>query len=209
MVADTLSRRLHICALAKIIGDWRNKITKEYVRDTWASGVIAGTIHDDRYMVMYGLIKFQGRIYLIPSSQFREVILKAFHDAPTARHLGVFKTYRQIRERFTWKGLKDDVQKHVKECTVCQQNKGEHTYPAGLLQPLPISNRKWESISMDFITGLPRVQGRDCIYEVVDWLTKFAHFFAIPSTYIIAQVADLFFREIFRLHGLPSFIISD
>ena len=62
---------------------------------------------------------------------------------------------------------------------------------------------------MDFITGLPRVQGRDCIYVVVDRLTKFAHFFAIPSTYTAAQVADLFFREIFRLHGLPRFIVSD
>ena len=109
MVADALSRRPHICALVEITGDWRNKITTGYVRDTSAFGVIAGTIQDDRYMVMDILIKFQGRIYLILSSQFREVILKAFHDAPTTRHPGVFKTYRQICERFTWKGLKDDV----------------------------------------------------------------------------------------------------
>ena len=93
-----LSRRPQICALAEIIGDWRNKITTEYVRDTWASGVIVGTIQDDRYVVMDGLIKFQGRIYLIPSSQFREVMLKAFHDAHTNGHPGVFKTYKQIRQ---------------------------------------------------------------------------------------------------------------
>ena len=62
---------------------------------------------------------------------------------------------------------------------------------------------------MDFITGLLRVQGRDCIYVIVDQLTKFAHFFAILSYYTIAQVANLFFREIFMLHGLPSFIVSD
>jgi hypothetical protein len=75
-------------------------------------------------------------------------------------HQGYFKTYRQIRERFSWKGLKDDVLKHIRECTTCQQNKSEQTHPAGLLQPLPIPEQKWESISMDFITGLPRVQGR-------------------------------------------------
>ncbi|XP_059068475.1 uncharacterized protein LOC131858987 [Cryptomeria japonica] len=62
---------------------------------------------------------------------------------------------------------------------------------------------------MDFITGLPRVQGRDCIYVVVDRLTKFAHFFTIPSTYTTTQVVDLFYKEIFRLHGLPRFIVSD
>ena len=58
VVVDALSRRPHICTLAEIIGDWRNKIIEEYARDTWASGVIAGTIHDDRYAVMDGLIKF-------------------------------------------------------------------------------------------------------------------------------------------------------
>ena len=68
VVVDALSRRPHICALAKIIGDWRNKITAEYARNTWASGVIASTIQDDCYLVMDGLIKFQHRIYLIPAS---------------------------------------------------------------------------------------------------------------------------------------------
>jgi hypothetical protein len=62
---------------------------------------------------------------------------------------------------------------------------------------------------MDFITGLPRVQGRDCIFVVVEKLTKFAHFFAIPIEYKATQVADLFFREIFILHGLPKQIVSD
>ena len=62
---------------------------------------------------------------------------------------------------------------------------------------------------MDFITGLPKVQGRDCLYVVVDRLTKFAHFFAISSYYSAAQVVELFFREVFRLHGLPKTIVSD
>eukprot|EP00253_Pinus_taeda_P009680 PITA_09680 len=62
---------------------------------------------------------------------------------------------------------------------------------------------------MDFITGLPMVQGKDCIFVVVDRLTKYAHIFAISAHYTIAQVAELFFREIFRLHGLPKTIVSD
>jgi hypothetical protein len=128
---------------------------------------------------------------------------------PRTGHQGFFKTYRQIRERFSWKGLKDDVLRHIRECVTCQQNKSEQIHPAGLLQPLPIPEQKWESISMDFITGLPRVQGRDCIFVVVDRLTKFAHFFSIPTDYKAIQVAELFFREVFRLHGLPRQIVSD
>jgi len=83
------------------------------------------------------------------------------------------------------------------------------SHPAGLLQPLPIPEGKWECISMDFITGLPMVQGKDCIFVVVDRLTKYAHFFAISAHYTVAQVVELFFREVFRLHGLPKTIISD
>jgi hypothetical protein len=62
---------------------------------------------------------------------------------------------------------------------------------------------------MDFITGLPKVQGRNCIYVVVERLTKYAHFFVIPFKYNTSQVEYLFFREVFRLHGLPRNIVSD
>ena len=106
-------------------------------------------------------------------------------------------------------GLKEDVLRHVQECLTCQQNKAEHALPVGLLQPLPIPEQKWESISMDFITGLPQVQERDYIYVVIDRLTKFAHFFSIPSKFSTTHVAKLFFREVFRLHGLPKTIVSD
>ena len=62
---------------------------------------------------------------------------------------------------------------------------------------------------MDFITGLPKVQGRDCLYVIFDRLTKFAHFFAILFDYLAAQVAKLFFREAFGLNGLYKTIVSD
>lgn len=66
----------------------------------------------------------------------------------------------------------------------CQQNKSEHTFPAGLLQPLPIPEQKWEGILMDFVTGLSGVQGKDCIYAVVDRLMKYTHFFPIVADFI-------------------------
>lgn len=86
---------------------------------------------------------------------------------------------------------------------------GWQTHPAGLLQPLPILEGKWESISINFITGLPTIQGKDCIYVVVDRLMKYTHFFTIPTRYSASQVAELFFREVFQLHGLPKTIVSD
>lgn len=84
------------------------------------------------------------------------------------------------QERFTWKGLKEDVLKHVCKSEACQWNKVELIHPVGLLQPLPIPEGNWETILMDFITRLPTVQRKDCIYVVLDSLTKFTHFFSIP-----------------------------
>jgi hypothetical protein len=119
----------------------------------------------------------------VPDSGLKKKILTTVHHSLLAVHQGFFKTYRQIKERFSWKGLKQHIMRHVSECVTCQQNKSEHALPAGLIQPLPIPEKKWESISMDFITGLPKVQGKECIYVVVDRLTKFAHFYAIPTKY--------------------------
>jgi hypothetical protein len=62
---------------------------------------------------------------------------------------------------------------------------------------------------MDFITGLPKVHGKDCIFMAVDRLTKFVHFFVVVTDCSASKVANLFFREIFRLHGLPKTIVSD
>ena len=132
---------------------------------------------DDRYRVVDEIIYYRDRIFLTEGSHLKKKILQASHDSPLAGHQGFTKTYRAIRERFLWKGLKEDVLQHIRECDVCQRKKGEMSHPAGLLQPLPIPEGKWESISMDFITGL--------------------------------QVAELFFREVLRLHGLPKTIISD
>jgi hypothetical protein len=136
-------------------------------------------------------------------------VLQAFHDSPLAGHQGFLKTYMKIRERFSWKGIKGEIMHHIKECTTFQWNKDEHTHPVVLLQPLPIPEHKWESISMDFITGLPKTQGKDCIFVVVYCLTKFSHFYAISMDYSASQVAELFFREVFRLHRLPKTIVSD
>ena len=100
--------------------------------------LLDGQVQDDNFKVLNDLIYYKDRIFLVPESAFKAKILQAYHDSPMAGHQGINKTYKQVRERFSWKGLKEDVTKHVKECTTCRENKDEHTHPTGLLQPLPI-----------------------------------------------------------------------
>lgn len=81
----------------------------EYAKDSWASGIIDGSLQDDRYTVVNDLIIYKGRIFLTPGLEVKNIVLRSFHDSPLACHPGYFKTYQQVQERFTWKGLKSDV----------------------------------------------------------------------------------------------------
>jgi hypothetical protein len=88
--------------------------------------------------------------------------------------------------------------------------KVEHQHPASMLQPLPIPEWKWETISLDFITGLPKTQKQnDSIMVVIDKLSKYAHFIPMKSTYKTINDIEIFMKEIFRLHGIPKMVISD
>jgi hypothetical protein len=78
--------------------------------------------------VVDNIIFYKERIYLVLESTLKENILRASHDTSLAGHPRYFKTYRKVRERFSWKGLKDDVLQYVRECMTCQQNKLEHMH---------------------------------------------------------------------------------
>jgi len=97
-----------------------------------------------------------------------------FLTSPLGGHSGFLKTYNRVKTEFFWDGLKSDIQKFVVECLVCQQNKVETFKIPGLLQPLSIPSQCWEEVSMDFITGLPKSEGKSVIMVVVDKLTKYA-----------------------------------
>ncbi|MDM1593402.1 integrase, partial [Escherichia coli] len=137
-------------------------------------------------------------------------ILNEAHDSFIAGHPGFIKTYMSVKQSFFWPGLKKDVLNHVRQCLTCQKVKAERVKMPGKLHPLDIPQMKWECISMDFITGLPSVQsGYNSIFVVVDRLTKVAHLIPVKETYTAVDVARIFLKEIFRLHGLPRRIVSD
>ena len=106
--------------------------------------------------------------------------------------------------------MKNDMAEYISKCMKCQQVKVEHQHPAGLLQSLSVLEWKWEVISMDFITGLP-MTWRHMIPSWLWWrnLTKAAHFIPVKSAHKNDDIAKMFMKEIFKLHGLPKAIVSN
>jgi hypothetical protein len=114
------------------------------------------------------------------------------HASPLANHAGYDKTIYRATKDFFWPGLKSDVKRFIRECDLCQRVKAENVSSDGLLQPLPIPERPWTSISMDFIEGLPLSGGFSVIWVVVDKLIEYAHFLALKHPYTADKLAQLF-----------------
>jgi hypothetical protein len=90
--------------------------------------------------------------------------------------------------------MKKDVSDYIPRCMECQKVKAEHRHPMGFLQPFPILEKKWEVITMDFITGLPRMNKKhDSIMVVVDKLTKAAHFVPVKTTHVEISIHLMYF----------------
>jgi hypothetical protein len=215
-VADTLSRK---CLLLQ---EFQVKtLGFENLKDMYAEDADFGEAYEaaenhilrDRspwidYMIQEGLL-FRGNQLFIPICSMRENLVKEKHSGGLAGHFGHDKTFAKLSKLYFWPSMRADVKRFVDRCRICQHSKGKKQN-VGFYQPLPIPERPWEAISMDFVLGLPRTQrGVDSIFVVVDRFSKMEHFIPCQKTSDVTHIATLFFKEVIRLHGLPRSIVLD
>ena len=145
----------------------------------------------------------------MPSSKLRQELLKETHDTKWAGHLGEERTLALLVRSFHWPKMKEDVQAYVKTCHVCQVDKIERKKEAGLLQPLPIPEKPWQCVSMDFISGFPKVEGFGSVLVVVDRFSKYVVFIPAPSECLSEEAVCIFFSNVVKHFGMPEDIVSD
>nr|KYP37502.1 Retrotransposable element Tf2 [Cajanus cajan] len=164
---------------------------------------------DSNYHATRGLIFHRNRIFVPDVLHLRRRLLHEFHATPSAGHSGSKATRARLAGSFSWPSMSHDVKTFIRECQSCQHNKSIHKKKDGFLQPLPQPRRVWEDINMDFVTHLPSSFGHTVIWVVVDRLSKYVHFLALPTKFSAAALANRFSTDVYRFHGTPRSIVSD
>ena len=150
------------------------------------------------------------RIVVPEHAGIRDKIIRECHSIPYCAHPGVQRTLSRVRRSFAWKGMSADVRAFIEKCPTCQIEKSDHVLRRGHLQSLAIPQAKWQDVSIDFITDLPRSRnGEDSIMVVVDHATKMVHLVPCRKTLTTSGAAELYWRNIVKLHGVPKAIHSD
>ena len=144
----------------------------------------------------------QGKIPL------REALVRECHDSPYMGHRGINKTYLAMKKLFYWPKLIKFVSKYVLSCKACARAKAS-TRTRISIKPNECPKMPFHSITMDFVTDLPEIDGKTQILVVVDRFTKKLFTIPLHNTATALEVADLLYINIFREHGLPLQIISD
>ena len=210
-VADALSRRPQVNAITIAYHRDLSTMVDDYLTDEDFAQIydqVKQGTPISPYSLKEGFLMFGSRLCI--TKTLREKVMQECHEPPYAGHRGVQATIQGMEIYFYWPTMRQDINDYISKCLVCQQVKYSRQKPYGLLQPLPIPNMPWESISMDFVFGLPKsAQGNDGIWTIVDRFSKQAHFIPVKKTIKAPHMANLFMIHIFKYHGFPKSIISD
>uniref|UniRef100_A0A3B4CC50 Gypsy retrotransposon integrase-like protein 1 n=1 Tax=Pygocentrus nattereri TaxID=42514 RepID=A0A3B4CC50_PYGNA len=143
-----------------------------------------------------------GKLFVPP--QFRNRLITWAHSSLTSGHPGETRTLQLLSARYWWDSLRSDVHSFVSSCPVCAQCKIPRTLPAGKLVPLPVPERPWSHIAIDFVTDLPPSNGFTSILTVVDGFSRGVKFIPFPSLPSALQTAQALFEHVFRSSGIPA-----
>ncbi|TLD05659.1 reverse transcriptase domain protein [Venturia nashicola] len=190
-----------------------DEIRDELPNDSFARTVRENPAEHPNFEDRRGWLLFEGLVYV--PTRLREKVLQCFHDGPVRGHPGTTKMLQLVQDRFYFPRMRHAVEEYVRKCAICRRNKHDRHAPYGLLQPLQVPTRPWQSVAMDFIVKLPPsadpVTGEiyDGIMVTVDRFSKYGRFIPYRETWTATDLAHEFLKNVVANHGLPESLISD
>ncbi|GJU60693.1 putative reverse transcriptase domain-containing protein [Tanacetum coccineum] len=170
---------------------------------------------------LYGMIKkleqrtdgtlcLNGRSWIPCRGNLRELIMNESHKSKYPVHPGSNKMYQDLKKLYWWPNMKAEIATYIIKYLTCAKVKTEYQKPSGLLVQPVIPVWKWENITMDFVTKLPKtLSSQDTIWVIVDRLTKSAHFLPIKETDSMEKLTRQYLKEVVSRHRVPVLLISD
>ena len=156
-----------------------------------------------------GRVRYRGNIYLPTADELCLRGIQDHHDTALAGHLGRPMIFDLLDRKYYWKDMLKDVDQYVANCHSCRRLRSSQHLKFQVLRPLPVPEKPWEDISIDFVVGVPECEWFDAMWVVVDRLSKMRHFIPCRTTIDALGSAELIWKEEVCLPGLPLTIISD
>jgi len=166
-------------------------------------------LRGDEWKLEEDLVLKEGKVYMLKDEELRVEVIWLHHDVPVAGHGGRWKTVELVTRNYWWPEVTRDVRKYVEGCDLCQRMKNRMEEPTGKLKLSKVPKKPWSHLTVDFITKLPVVAGKDVVLVVCDKLSKMTHFVATTEGTIAEGLARLFRDNVWKLHGLPESVVSD
>jgi hypothetical protein len=192
---------------AEIIAAQKNDESMGHIkRRMWEGGPNVACFREDAE----GTLWFKERLVVPKRDALKKKILDEAHTSRYSIHPGSSTMYHDLRQQFSWTRMKREAAHYIFECDTYRKVKTDYMKPGGLLQPRSIPEWTWDSISMDFIVGLPLTARKfDSIWVIVDRVSKSAHFIPVHTDYDARRYVEIYIAHVLCLHGVPKMIISD
>jgi len=166
-------------------------------------------LRGNEWKIEEDLVLKEGKVYVPKDEELRAEVIRLHHDVLAAGHGGRWKTVELVTRNYWWPGVTRDVGKYVEGCDLCQQMKNRTEKLAGKLKLSEVLQKTWTHLTVDFITKLPVVTGKDAILVVYNRLSKMTYFVAMTEGTLAEGLARLLRDNVWKLHGLPESVVSD
>lgn len=156
-----------------------------------------------------GLLLWRGRLVVPDDGDLRTRLLDSVHSTVVTAHPGISKTVILVARKYYWKGLRDTIERYIANCHACKRSTVPRDKAPGMLHPLPVPQRPWQHLSMDYKSFPVDKHGYDCLFVVMDRFSKQSVSIPCYKTVTARDMAELFLKYIWCREGFPDSIVSD